>query len=311
MVKLDVFKTAFAGFDVIRRNPMAVLGWSLFMLVLGVAPFALLFGGVFSTISHLATLEKTGAEPAPEQVLPMVMAMFVAMPVLMIISLLMRAVLTGAVFRAVLEPQNSRWAFLRLGAQELWLILVSVVMSMGLGTIYMALLVPTFPISFMLQGHHDAAPWPLFILPLWFLVVIAVMGFLLVRFSMALPMSFARRGFHLFESWTLTRGNGWNIVLVALLQMVFVMIVEMLVWLLIVIVAAVVFGTNFGLLQDEARLQAFFSQDPSVLMGIFAPWIALAVVVGSLLGAVFTAIFIAPWAEAYRQLTAKAEPVAA
>lgn len=311
MVKLDVTKTAFAGFGVIRRNPMVVFGWALFILVLGVVPFGLLFGGFFSTIGNLVAIEKAGGEPSPDQVLPMFMTFFAAMPVLMIISLLMRAILTGAVFRAVLEPQNDRWAFLRLGAQELWLILVSLVMSFGLGAVYMALVIPTFPITFLMQSGERGQVWPMVFLPLWICVVIGVMAFLLVRFSMALPMSFARRGFHLFESWNLTRGNGWNIVLVALLLLVFVAVLEMLVWLIIMIVVGLVLGTNFALLQDEARLQAFFSQDPSALMMAFAPWVALVVVLASLLGAVFTAIFVAPWAEAYRQLTSEAEPAAA
>jgi phosphatidylglycerol:prolipoprotein diacylglycerol transferase len=38
-----------------------------------------------------------------------------------------QAVLTGAVLRAVLEPENSRGFYLRIGRQELWLALVSLV----------------------------------------------------------------------------------------------------------------------------------------------------------------------------------------
>jgi len=310
MVKLDVTKAAFSGFGVIRRDPRAVLAWALFILVVGIAPFALVFGAVFGGIANLAALDTAGREPTPEQVLPLFFAMFAFMPLLMIASVLFRAVMTGAVFRAVLEPANNRWFYLRLGVQELWLILVSFVMSMLLGGVYMVMLFPIFPISFLLSGE-ESQTIGLVLMPILMIAVMVVLGFLLLRFSMALPMTFARRRFQLFESWALTRGNAWNLFFVALLLGACVMALEMVIWLILLVVIGVVFGTNLPLLQDEARMEAFFRQDPAVLMQIFLPWVVGAVVVGSLIGAVATVIFTAPWAEAYRQLAAEPETPAA
>lgn len=309
MVKLDVTKAAFSGFGLIARNPRAVLAWALFILVVGIAPFALFFGVVFGGIANLAALETAGREPAPEQVLPVFFAMFAIMPLLMIASALFRAVMTGAVFRAVLEPPNSRWFYLRLGAQELWLILVSIVMSTLLGGVYMIMLFPILPISFLLSGEESRIG--LVLMPILMLAIMVVLGFLLLRFSMALPMTFARRRFQLFESWALTRGNAWNLFFVALLLGVCLVAVEMVVWLILLVVGGVVLGANLPLLQDEARIEAFFRQDPAVLMQIFLPWVVGAVVVGSLIGAVATVILTAPWADAYRQLAAEPETPAA
>ncbi|MBS1898531.1 MAG: hypothetical protein JSS88_14400, partial [Actinobacteria bacterium] len=48
-------------------------------------------------------------------------------------SLASSALIVGAVFRAVLEPQNRRWFFLRLGRQEFWLALCLVVVAVVAG----------------------------------------------------------------------------------------------------------------------------------------------------------------------------------
>ncbi|MBP7703911.1 MAG: hypothetical protein KA105_01345 [Caulobacter sp.] len=307
MPKIDVAQTAFAGFGVIARNPLALVGWAAFILVFGLLPVLLLIGGFAGSVRELAAAEAAGVDPNPEAFVPFFLTMFLLMPVLMIASLLMRAMLTGAVFRAVLEPDNGRWAFLRLGAQELWLILVGFVMSMGLGFVYMLLLIPVFPLSLVARAGEEPSPAVLALLPLWFCMVAAVLVFLLVRLSMALPMSFAERNFRLFESWKLTEGNSWRLVLVGLILMALFFAIELVIWGVALIVIGTVLGVGLagqGEAAFERQVAAFFQQDAASLLAALAPWVTGLLIVGSLIGAAGAAVFTAPLAEAYRQLRA-------
>lgn len=319
MIKLDVIKAAFAGFGVIGRNPLAVLVWAAFLLVVGVLPILGLLGGFIASIMQLAALETAGAEPTPEQVMPLLGSFFAMIPVLMIAGLVLRTVLTSAIFRAVLFPEDKRWFYLRFGARELWLGLLIIVFGVLMFAVYMVLSLMMAPFMFA-AGFSGAGMNPddpaaaagamLMIVPIYFLLL-GVMVFLFVRFGMAFPMTFAQSQFRLFESWRFTRGNSWRIVLVGLLLLAILIGIEMLAWILIMVVAAAAAGAGAVSGWTEESFEAFFAQDPSVIMGALAPWIIIGGIVACILGAVITVIFTAPWAETYRQLSAGPAPLPA
>jgi hypothetical protein len=223
-------------------------------------------------------------------------------PVLLLTSLAVRAILTAAVFRAVLEPGDSRWFYLRFGARELWLALMIVVFGIlsFLVTITMgAVLVPLLMVLAMGAEGNLFAVVPIMLAAV--LIAVAVLGWLFVRFSMALPMTFAEQRFRLFESWTMTRGQTWRLIGVGLLLVGIVLALE-LALLALLVLASLAFLGEGGV--DEAAASAFFAQDASIWMAELAPWAVGMALVGALLGAVVTTILAAPWAEAYRQLSA-------
>lgn len=316
MPKLDVVKAAFAGFGVIGRNPVAVLVWGLVILILGVAPILGLVGGFISSIVQLAAVENAGAEPTPEQIMPLLGSIFAMLPVLMLTGLVLRTVLTGAVFRAVLFPEDRGWFYLRVGSRELWLALLIVVFSVLIFIVYLAMSMVSFPFM-LLAGMGGAGMNPddpaaamgfsLAIIPIY-LLMMGVFVFLFVRFGLAFPMTFAESKFRLFESWTLTKGNSWRLVLVILLLIAMAIGLEIVAWILIMVIAIGVAGAGAASGWNEERFEAFFAQDPSAIIGSVGPWIALGVVVACILGALITTLFTAPWAEAYRQLRADPAP---
>jgi hypothetical protein len=227
-------------------------------------------------------------------------AAFAMQPVLLVTSLAVRAILTAAVFRAVLEPDERRWFYLRLGARELWLALMIVVFGV-LSFVVMipmsAVLVPLLMVLAMGADGNVLTVVPIMLAAV--LIALAVLGWLFVRFSMALPMTFAEQRFRLFESWTMTRGQTWRLIGVGLLLVGIVLALELALLALIVVVSLAFLGEG-GL--DEAAASAFFAQDASIWMAELAPWAVGMALVGALLGAVVTTILAAPWAEAYRQL---------
>lgn len=307
MPRLDIVKTAFAGFGIIGRNPLAVLVWAVFLGLVGVLPAVGLMGGFVSTIGQIVAISERGGEPTPEMIMPMIGSVIAMVPVLLLTGLVVRMVLTGAVFRAILFPGEKSWFYLRLGARELWLGLLFIVVGIvgfALSMIMMGLIAPLV----LVAASNDDPLVTMMMVRLGMLPVYGVMIFLFVRFCLAFPMTFAESKFRLIESWKMTSGNGWRILLVGLMLFALLIVAEMILILLVVIAAVAVVGA--GAVSggwSEERLTAFFNQDPTVWMHALLPWIAGAAVVGSLLATLVAVIFTAPWAEAYRQLRGSPE----
>jgi len=301
MAAIDIARTAAAGLGVIARRPLAVLAWAGVLLLLGVLPAAGLMSAFLGALAEIARMDASGVEPSPDALVPAMSAAFAMQPVLLLTSLAVRAILTGAVFRAVLEPAESRWFYLRLGARELWLALMIVVFGILSFLVLIpvsAVLVPLLMVLAMGAEGNLFAVVPIMLAAV--LIALAVLGWLFVRFSMALPMTFTEQRFRLFESWSMTQGQTWRLIGVGLLLVGIVLALE-LALLALLVVASLAFLGEGGL--DEAAASAFFAQDASIWMAELAPWAVGMALVGALLGAVVTTILAAPWAEAYRQLS--------
>lgn len=308
VAKLDISKTAFAGFGVIGRQPLAVLVWAVFFAIVGILPTLGLLGSVATSVGNIVAASKGGGEPTPEMIMPMVASVLAMIPVLMITGLLLRMVLTGAIFRAVLFPNDNSWFYLRLGARELWLGLLFIVVgviSAALAMLMMAIVVPLT----LVGASQDDPMVKLMVIRAAMLPVYGIMAFLFVRFCLAFPMTFAESKFRLLESWKMTLGNSWRIVLVGVILIALAIAMEMVFAMLVL---ACVFGLiGAGALHGgwtEEHMTAFFSQSPAVWMQALAPWFAGGAVVISIFATLVMVIFTAPWAEAYRQLGTPEEP---
>jgi len=302
MASIDIGKAATAGIGVIARRPVAVLAWAVVLLVLGVLPVVGMMSTVVTGLIELIQADQAGVEPSPDAVFSMMSGMIAMQPIVLITGLAVRAILAAAVFRAVLEPDNSRWFYLRFGAQELWVGLMIVVLWVLMSVLSYPLAIVMMPV--MMFAAMSAQDNPLLMILPTVVVVLAMLAgfaFLAVRFSLALPMTFAQKQFRLFESWTMTRGQTWRLIGVGAVLVAIVLAIELLVALVFV---AVSFGLHGAGGFDEAAMTAFFAQDASIWLAELAPWAIGVAVLGAILGAVVTTVVTAPWAEAYRQLAA-------
>lgn len=103
MKKFDWIGTAFEGFRVVSRRPVAVLVWGVAFLAI----FAAFLGPLILLMrSHDTIVAKLGANP------------WVMTLIVLPFALLLATVLGAAIYRAVLRPEQSRFAYLRLGADE-------------------------------------------------------------------------------------------------------------------------------------------------------------------------------------------------
>lgn len=311
MARFSVTEAATAGFGVIGRKPLAVVGWALALAVGMIIPAILGFvalGPQFQQMMQMAMTQKEGA-PDPEFMRQMMQAqsgMTAANLLFWLWSSFIKAVFCAAVFRAVLTPRQSSWAYLRIGSREMWLtllLLVEQVLIMIVAFV-VALVIAVLAAVAGVSGGENGAMAAVSTAFAGAAVAVIVLVWVALRLSMAAPMTFVDNQFRLFESWALTKGQGWRLLGVALLVVVFVIGLEIL-------VAAVLLGTVFAAggslaaLHGDGGFEAFMARPPLDILRDVWPWAAVIGVVAALFSAVVQAIFYAPWAAVHRALTSE------
>lgn len=300
MARIDIGKTAFAGFGLVRRKPLTIVGWGLFLFVLGVLPALAFVGPMIGNFEQFIAMARSNTHPDPEQMVEMMAPLYAAHPILWLTSLITRVVLTGAIFRAILEPSAGSWAYMRLGMAEVMMALVVIVLAILVGLGVSVSVIAVFAVCAAIwQASQPAA---IGVGVLMGLVLAIALIWVLLRFSLAAPMSFAEKNFRLFESWRVTKGNSLRLLLVALIVGIILSVLEMLIAAIVMTVAILVIRLGAADAVSESSIHAFFSQPVSTWLPQVLPWAVGLGLIGSLVGAVFLTIATAPWAEAYRQL---------
>jgi hypothetical protein len=293
-----------AGFNVIGRRPLSVIAWGFFSY------FALfLLFGIGLAIVGLPVITKllsSGTAFTPADAAQMALVFLLALwPALMIVvvgMLFVAAIVQGAVIRSILQPDQTSFASLRFGREEGALVLLFLV--------YIPVTMVAWLVSFLVIGaavllarqiHGFGGGFVAFLICVAY--ALALM-WVLLRFSLAAPMTFAERRVRFFGSWELTRGNGWTLFGLAWLMV--------LVWIAVGfaygIVSGVVNALSFGAALASVMASvgaANVAQNPALLLAAW-PTLALAYIPVLLLQAAFNGVTQAigqgPWADVYRQL---------
>lgn len=311
MATFSIGEAVGSGFALIRREPMAVLAWGLAYFVVGVLPQIAMFGLVFPDFIAMARESATSGStdattPAQMQQLMGLQAKMMLMQLVQFATSILAAVLLyGAVLRAVLEPENRAFWYLRVGAQEGWLAAV-----LAVGAVLMAMSVFAAMIPFMIVGvllglaGANTSPVEWLVFALFAISGVGVFWWAALRLSLSLPMSFAERKFMLFESWPLTKGQAWPMFLTSLALVGLILLIEVVLVIVFLMVAvAALLGMGVDLQTLEAPDKLFVNPPEN--------WLAIVVIVGvavfavgSFLTAALHAIMLAPYATIYRRLTA-------
>jgi hypothetical protein len=314
MAKISVAGSAFAGLGVIRRHPGAVLSWGVVMLLLSMAPVIVLIAvmgpEILKTLAALMPSEHGPIDPeAMRQMMQLQSGMMLVQIGGWLWGTFIKALICSAVFRAVLEPSESRGAFLRLGAQELWLTLLFLVVSVLAYIVVViasiGVMLPAFIVGLTTGRHAEGATAGVITAVVLGFAVAAGLIWVSLRLSMATAMTFTDRQFRLFESWSLTQGSAGRLLGVGLLSLLLVFVVELVV-AGIVLCAMFASGGPPVWLNDPAAVQAFVGQPPLTLLRQIWPWLAVVGAVWILIGSALFTVFCAPWAAAYKDLTRSA-----
>jgi hypothetical protein len=294
MSRFSASEAAISGLRFIRRRPGVVLTWAgvFFLCQLSVVLINL-SGQRIAAVQAFAELNRNHPEAALEM-LPSVAPIFLFTSAVM---LGVASVTFAAGYRAILRPEHDRWAYLRLGKDELWmalLIFVWVVIAFGY-----AIVVAFF--AGMLSAIGRILPWPLSWLDQLAVFIAVPCAFIVpgVRLSLSMPMTMQDHHLRLFESWKPTRGYFWSLLGAYFLALVFIVIIMIAEWMLASFVALLlIFGA--GLTMED--LSGLWNPDTGSFTAYFRITTIIATVLWSLFFAVALAIFCAPVAQAYRAL---------
>lgn len=315
MATFSIGEAVGSGFDLIFRRPLSVLAWGAVYIILLAIPvgavFAWLGPSFFSELQTMAAQQKAGAIGSPADLshaFRMQARMMQIQALFLLGALPAQAVLQAAIFRSVLEPKDTAFASLRVGGREGWLLLLILAFEVML---YVIAVVSA--VVFLLIGAAVAAaflsvaalkPW---VGPALIVVALgwgATLIWIVLRLSLAGPLTFAEREFRLFESWKLTKGQSWKLFALALILLIVSIAIAVAIVLLFAVVAGMV-GLGASLHGAAARPAA------PVMSGMMIVWCVIGFVVAAFFEAGIAAIWLAPWAQVYRRLSGgKSSPLA-
>ncbi|RRN62102.1 hypothetical protein [Caulobacter sp. 602-1] len=191
---------ALEGLQTMRRKPLAVLAWATFSLVM--LPILGLFAKIVLGDEGRAALAGRAGSADPREILDLVTHLGGVMVVLIAVALFLASVLQAAVIRSVVDPANDRFAYLRLGKEELQLLIVSLI------TWAAALGVTVIPSGAVVLGASllsgAAAGW---FATLGALAVIGLSLWVAVRLSLLGPHAFSHHHIDIREAWVQTHGQ--------------------------------------------------------------------------------------------------------
>jgi hypothetical protein len=287
-MSFNATESAFEGFRLARRAPVAILAWSLAYAAFFVVFFVV--GG--RSLIHILTLieQMKASEPSMAELSELGRAYGLLGLWVMPLSLLFGAVLNTAIARSVIAPGDRRFGYLRLGRDELRVLVVNIAISL----IFMAVTLVGMGVAMGLAGAAGAMSLPVLVLPA-VLIALAAVGFgvwLAVRLSLAVPITFAEKRIAIFDSFAVTKGRFWPLLGMAVLAGVMTMLVSLLGSMV-----AAPLNLMFGGLE---RLTTGGASDLQALL--VAAWPALLVwtVVNAVLSAAQAGILYAPFASAYQ-----------
>lgn len=191
---------ALEGLRIMRRKPPVVLAWAAFSLVM-LPILGLIAKIVLGDEGREALAGRVGSAD-PRELLDLITHLGGAMVLLIALALVLGAVLQAAIIRSVIEPDNDRLAYLRLGREEVQLLIVSLI------TWAAALGVTVIPSGAVVLGaallSGAAAGW---FATLGALAVIGLSMWVAVRLSLLGPHAFSHHHIDVRAAWIQTHGQ--------------------------------------------------------------------------------------------------------
>jgi hypothetical protein len=285
-------QAAIEGFRLVGRRPLSFVVWSLFIGLTMGAIFALFFSLFADLWPYIA-----GRSQSYEDLMAFAGRFLLFWLAAMIGLLLIFAVLTAAVYRALLAPAQSVFAYMRLGGAEL-----------RLAALQLLLLAIGWALELVGMGGIVAVAVTPFLL-LWAKILIGLalgLGavvlaiYLYVRLCLAGPLVVAHGRLDLSSAWALTRGRFWPLLATGLLAVLLGYAVSLLAQMFMQPVMMAFMGPyisagpqSFGRAVVDPWVFVRDNQVMFAVLGVLAmPVFALQIVVQT-----------APFAAAYRDLS--------
>lgn len=281
---------AFEGFRLTRRAPVAVLAWAAAYAVFFGALF-LLVGPHFVTILSLLTQMQGQTEPSIEDMQPLIQAYGVIIAWAAPLGLLFSAVVSTAIARSIIRPEERKFGYLRLGKDELRVLGASLIVGLIMfGAVFVG-----FMIVSLAAAAAAAAPALWLAVVLLSLALIALVAGLSVRFSLVVPATFAEGRIAVKSAFAMTgKKVFWPLLGMAIIAWIMAMLVGLLGSAVAAPLSLLVGGTERLIDMEGASLPH--------LLSALGPMLAVSLVVNAVMTAAQVVIMYAPFSAAYLHL---------
>lgn len=296
MAAIAVAEAVVEGFGLIRRRPGAVLIWGAVRTLYAIFSFGLIAPVLISRFEDISRRASAGVTTPPD--LSSMMALQSANLVLSIVGGFVGAMLSCAVFRAVLKPEEGRFAYLRLGPAEVFLFLLTFGLAIVFIVAMVVTLIPLVTVVVIASVVHVVGVAAT-IAVAGGMALLALLIFVLLRMSAAGPMMVEDGRFHLTDAWALTRGHVSELLLVGVSMFVILILMEVVLGAFALAIGLAFLAQAAGSL---AAIHSLFARPPAELFHILAPGLIVIGLVAVPLFGCLWAILAAPWARAYRDL---------
>ncbi|MGV3579327.1 hypothetical protein [Brevundimonas sp.] len=283
-------EAAFEGFRVVRRHPLAIVFWGLAYVVF-LAAFLGLFGSSLATL--LATTERLeNSQPSPQDLEALGQTYFGMMALAMPLALVLSAVLNAAVARSVLRPAEKAFGYMRLGGDELRVLVVSIALSI----IVFAASIILFAVAGLVGGLAAQANQAVGVLVgvLLGLGAIVALVWLMIRLSLAIPATVIEKKIAPFSTFALTKGRVMPLLGMAIIAV----IMSILVSILGTIIALPITLATGGL----GQLAEMDGQSTAQILQTAGPGLIAWTLINAVFSALQLAVIYAPFSAAYRDL---------
>jgi hypothetical protein len=300
---------AFEGFRLVRRNPMALVVWSALYLILSLASLYASAESLSGMVAMNEMIEGMEASPPAsfQDMIPVFDAYGQAMSHtlwLMPISLLVGSVIYAAVARGVLTPEDKAFGYVRFGMDEVRVLVVSIVVTLAAILIYCLAIAVVIAIGAVAIATEQA--WMGLIVVVAIFAAIALMIWLAVRWSLAIPIVVAEKRFAFFDSFALTKGRFWPLLGMAIIAG----LLSIVIWFLsMIVVMPVSMMSGMGMMSAMGA-----STDPSAMLEAFDPtnpWMIATAVLNAIIYGLMVGVVYAPFGAAYRDIVASTRGAAA
>jgi hypothetical protein len=299
MTGFSATDAALEGFRITRERPKALIAWTVFCFVVSVV-------SVLITVNMppeaRAAMEQLQSDPSQPPDMAVLMQTLTVLSPVILFGLAVQCVMAAAVYRIILQPQDAKFSYLRLGPDELRLMaltLIYVVLGVFLlaaGQIAVGL------VSFVAFMAGQAAFTFVFMAAEVFLL--GLLFFAAIRMSLAPVITFDQKRLAIFESWALTKGQFWRLLGAYLLAVCCVIVVAILVMVIFSMISGVIMLSVGGSLADLSRI---FQPDETTIRTYLNPFMIAYMVVGAIFTAIYYAVIAAPGAWAYRGLVGRGD----
>jgi hypothetical protein len=277
MTSFSASDAALEGFQVIRTQWRVALGWCLFSIVGFVGLVIVAFFVILAAAFVVTSKEQAGTAGG-----------LIGAVVLGLGGAAIQGLIVVALYRMRLRPGAAPGLYyLRVSRDEGRLLGLWIVM----GVAFVALMMAGFPLLRALEPVGGLAVWTGTLAYLAFLVWLAI------RFSLAGPANFATGRFGLADSWRLTRGRFWALLGMTVLALCLLLLIAVVLFILTAVVQAAIGGFH--------TLAPVSLADPQALAERPGAY-AFALVAELVIAPLYLVIGQAPFAAAYKALSAEA-----